>query len=502
MINRFLIRILTAFFLITTTAFSQEEWGKEKEVMSEFITETIKLDVATIDSLLEQSLNLNDCVAIALRNNIQLQIDRMEYNRVYQSKQGTRQSFFPDLSLNIEREQTTQFDTLDVMSDKTTNEKIDISLTEKVPLGGSLVFTRQLTRTTNQTDRLEDNPTNLWTITFTQPILKGFGFNIGYSDVKLADLDVKIEQYRLHDAILGTIFQVKEALFEVLRQKKLLVATEAAIERSLKLKDVSLAKVDAKIATRRDVLSAEIILQQDYGEKINAQREFDNALDVLKNVMGVDIQRDISLAIDTLSFIPVELKEEEWISIAMNNNTTIKLQEMILEKGKFQTKLARNNTLPDLSLEGVISRRSDDDIFRETRQNDIVGRIKLSYPLPNFSNRAEHQRAKLAERQSERSLEDTRRNILLSVRASTRNLRNGEERLKILQKNISAAREKITFATTMFNLGRASNLDITDAQKDLLEAEVDYAQELSDYYVVQALLESLLGGHPIIHQNN
>ena len=53
----------------------------------------------------------------------------------------------------------------------------------------------------------------------------------------------------------------------------------------------------------------------------------------------------------------------------------------------------------------------------------------------------------------------------------------------------------------MFNLGRASNLDITDAQKDLLDAEVDYAQELSYYYLEQARLEQLLGGHPIINYN-
>jgi outer membrane protein TolC len=68
-----------------------------------------------------------------------------------------------------------------------------------------------------------------------------------------------------------------------------------------------------------------------------------------------------------------------------------------------------------------------------------------------------------------------------------------------LIKNIEAAREKITFATTMFNLGRASNLDVTDAQKDLLQAEVDYAVELAEYYIEQARLEQLLGGHSIIN---
>jgi len=58
---------------------------------------------------------------------------------------------------------------------------------------------------------------------------------------------------------------------------------------------------------------------------------------------------------------------------------------------------------------------------------------------------------------------------------------------------VSTAEEKVKFATTMFNLGRASNLDVTDAQKALLKAQTQYVENLVNYKIQLALLESLTG---------
>ena len=45
----------------------------------------------------------------------------------------------------------------------------------------------------------------------------------------------------------------------------------------------------------------------------------------------------------------------------------------------------------------------------------------------------------------------------------------------------------------MFNLGRASNFDVTDAQKDLIKGRGDYVRKLADYHTQLAVLESLTG---------
>jgi len=75
-----------------------------------------------------------------------------------------------------------------------------------------------------------------------------------------------------------------------------------------------------------------------------------------------------------------------------------------------------------------------------------------------------------------------------------RTLLNNVERLAILQKSIDGARSKLEFADVNFQLGRASNLDITDAQKDLVNAQTDYVNEVIDYKIQVARIEQLLGG--------
>lgn len=492
-------RILSFVLLLGCLSGYSREWGKEQAVVEAFIPQKILLTAGAIDSLLNLPLTLNDCIAIALKNNLQLQIDRLEYNRVYQSKRGSIQNYLPTLGLSAERSKLAELDSLNRETERVLADQLNLSLAEKMPLGGSVQFSHRLLKNTDRTARLSDEPAALWTISFSQPLLKGFGYAIAYSGVKLADLDYQIERYRLEDAILNTIFLVKAAYVEVIRQKKVVSATEAAIERDKILMEVSKAKVEAKLATRRDVLSAEIILQRDFAELVNVQARYQDALDALKNQLGIDIQREISLAITDLEFEPIRVEEENWLNIALENNRAIKTQKMLLQRKNFETKLARNNRLPELSVEGGYSRRYDEDPGDE-RSSNIFGRLVLSYPILNLASKTDYQRAVLAEQQFARELEDLRRLMIVSIRNSARNLQKAEERLKILLKNIEAAREKVTFATTMFNMGKASNLDITDAQEALLEAEVNYVDELADYYVEQARLEQILGGHPIMNQ--
>jgi outer membrane protein TolC len=82
----------------------------------------------------------------------------------------------------------------------------------------------------------------------------------------------------------------------------------------------------------------------------------------------------------------------------------------------------------------------------------------------------------------------------LLVREAIRDLQRSSDRIKVLNKTIEGAKDKVEFANVNFQLGRADNFDITDAQKDLIEAETDYIEEIVSYRIALARLEQLLGG--------
>jgi outer membrane protein TolC len=122
------------------------------------------------------------------------------------------------------------------------------------------------------------------------------------------------------------------------------------------------------------------------------------------------------------------------------------------------------------------------------------GGLEIAMPILNKTRSSDHRAAQLRLEQGHKLLDEAKRQVVLQVRDSARNLRRIEERLSVLEIEIQGARDKVEFANVNFQLGRASNLDITDAQEDLVNAESDYVDEVVDYRVELARLERLLGG--------
>jgi outer membrane protein TolC len=69
-------------------------------------------------------------------------------------------------------------------------------------------------------------------------------------------------------------------------------------------------------------------------------------------------------------------------------------------------------------------------------------------------------------------------------------LRRSLERMTVLTAGVEQARGKLEFAKARFALGLATNLDITDAQEALLNAETDLLSAIVDYNVGLAELEA------------
>src|SRR5678815_2089560 len=120
-------------------------------------------------------------------------------------------------------------------------------------------------------------------VVLTQPLLRNAGWGRGMSRIRDAHLTADISQISLREAILSIEFQVQSAYLEILRRKNLIEVNERAVARDQELLDFSRAKLSAQLATQRDVLSAEIVLAQDRGTLVNAQAQYQAAMDDMSN---------------------------------------------------------------------------------------------------------------------------------------------------------------------------------------------------------------------------
>jgi outer membrane protein TolC len=332
-------------------------------------------------------------------------------------------------------------------------------------------------------------------VSFTQPLLRGGWATVTRSSINLAQYDRQMQEKQLSSTKLATIYSVKRAYYNVLLERELIKVNQAAIQQDSTLVKASGSMVQAKVATRRDVLSAQIRLADDRAELIRTQTDYQLALDALKEVIGLPIEMPMELVETELSFAPAALDEDALLKLALENSPSTHSAEIAVDRARLSLKVARNALLPQLDLAVSHSGQFDKDKvqYKNLWTTGFQASVNLSYPFLNREAAADAENAQIAVSQQQDRLVDLQRQIVLGVRGIIRNAQSTAEELNALQGTIAAAEEKVEFATAMFRLGRASNLDIIDAQEALLKAKNKYLSKLVDYHIQLALLESFDG---------
>jgi outer membrane protein len=432
---------------------------------------------------LARPLALEDCIGIALEQNLSLAAARTTRDAALAGIDVAWGRFIPNLSVG----------TVGVRTANAAGTARDFassaSLLQQLPWGATVEAGMQVTDTRGDAVPAQNFPT----VRVTQPLLRSGGWTATTGRLQDARLIAAGQEAELTSRRLQIVFSVTAAYYEILRRAQLIEVNKRAVERDSVLVEFSKAKMAATLATGRDVLSAEIAMAQDRGRLVNAEAAWRAALDQLSDILGVRIGRDLTVAPVDLAPPALSMAEEVWIARALQDNPVLQRGRVEVERIDLGRRIAGNARLPQLDL--AVAYGQQRDAFAGTIQERAwEGGVTVAYPLLPKALNGTYRQATLDSEQIHRALVIAERQVVLAVRDGVRNLQRSQERIAILQKNIQGAQGKLDFADVNFRLGRASNLDITDAQRDLLDAETDLVNELVNYRLERARLESVLGG--------
>ncbi len=432
---------------------------------------------------LARPLALGDCIRIALEHNLDLATARAAREAARAGIDVAWGRFIPSMSVTTSQVRTWTRD--GNARDLGTTAK----LVQQLPLGATVEASMRLTDTRTDTVQGRNTPA----VRITQPLLRAGGWTASTSRLQDSRLSADAQDTALASRQLQVVFDVTTAYYEILRRTQLIEVNLRAVARDSQLVAFSQAKMAVTLATTRDVLSAEISLAQDRGRLVNAQAAVRAALDQLTDILGVRIARDVAVASVDLAPPPLRMDEDAWVARARRDNPALQRGRIELERAKLTRRVAGNARLPQLDL--ALAYGQQREFFAgAVEERTWEGGVTVAYPLLPKSLNGAYRQAALEVDQTQRVLDIAERQVVLAVREGVRNLQRSQDRVGILQKNIEGAQAKLDFATVNFRLGRASNLDITDAQRDLLDAETDLVNELVDYRLERARLESVLGG--------
>jgi len=187
-----------------------------------------------------------------------------------------------------------------------------------------------------------------------------------------------------------------------------------------------------------------------------------------------------------------------WIELAMVHRPELKQIGTQLEKSELEIRVRENDVLPKLDLFGSFRARTPSDTAGfgnswDLDQQSLAAGLEFEVPFGNVAARSRLTEARIGQRQLERQYVNQERQVELEVRNAAITLETRLQLVKPLMDGVEQARDKYEIASVRFQLGLANNLDITDAQTDLLEAEIALLEAIADYAIAVAYLEAAVG---------
>ncbi len=452
---------------------------------------------AELSDVSELQLTLEQCLEIALQKNLSISIARLARDEVEPDVEGAKGFFDPTIGTSFIASDSK---TLSSQEDEESQEEeskskvtrtLSAFISKELPTGGNVTVLNDLERE-NKSDKPKEYGSDL-TLSVTQPLMRGGRVYVATKPIKDAEFNLKIEEASLRAQILRVMADTKAAYYVLALAGNIIKAIEKAIERDITLVEASQALLEAGLGRKRDVVSAELSLAKDETRLAAAREDYDNARDVLLDILGISLATRIDLLDQEITYKPVPVELDQWIAHALENRPEILRVNDRLAQSDLNIRSFQNASLPQLDL--VTSYGRSQSGLTLGRALDYGGKswsagLLFSVPIGNRTAKSNLSRAR-RERQrllAERS--QVQRTVELEVRTAVTQLQGSAARITPRRAELELANTKVEIAKGRFSMGLATNEDITDAQEDILDAEEDLLSAIVDYNVAIAKLEA------------
>ena len=232
-------------------------------------------------------------------------------------------------------------------------------------------------------------------------------------------------------------------------------------------------------------------IQINYAEKSVILAE-----NVLKLLLGIEIEENPSLSDSLDSLVAKELLEENDAS-DYSNNIDIRLAENNVTSESLLYRLERAKALPSFSafLNGMYMGNSDTFTFTESSQKWFgSSAFGLRVRVPIFSSlgrTASSQKAKLSLMQAETQLIETKAKIFVDWQNALNNFSLAKQNYQTAQDNVALAERIERKNTTKFFEGLVGSFELRQAQVQLYQAQQNLLQSMRQVILDKTNLETI-----------
>ena len=471
------------------------------------------------------NLTLKDSMILALRNNFDIRIARMDPIIKENDIRVAKSVFDPILTITGERdvEELPTVNTLtlgltsgfEISEFKRNRNTLQATVAKLLETGGT--FTLDFNTVPHVfIDPSPFNPLNPQSTAsieakIKQPLLKNAGIFYNRSNIYIARNDKKRSILELKKTAIDVLNTAQKAYWELVKAVEELRVRKKSLERAKDLLKKNKIQVEVGTLAPIELLVAEEGLSSQLEGVVVAENSIKDREDDLKLVMNLSnnsLLSDVSIApLDKASFHVHKVSFQESIKTALSNRPEVFQQGLDIANARIKVRQQKNQLLPNLDIETGISYHgmgsnfgnSLDSAFSEQFQREFFG-VALEIPLGNREARSNYTKAKLEEKQTVFNTRKIEQVIVVEVRKAVRQIKTNVERIKASKKAKELSQERLDAEEKKYKVGRSTSLEVIRAQEDLAVAEGRATNALVDYQISLGDLDAVLG--TILENNN
>ncbi|MEW6025775.1 MAG: TolC family protein [Planctomycetota bacterium] len=309
--------------------------------------------------------------------------------------------------------------------------------------------------------------------------------------------DALAAEYDLTQTGNSIAYSVKEAYYNVLRQISAVRLAEETVRQNEKYLEQARAFFEAGTKIKYDITKAEVNLGNAQLGLINARNALFVNRQTLNNVLGLAENPEYKLEETPFDISVADATTEATETLfqkAKANNPEIKAQESRVESASASVDNAVAALWPSLSLSASYNFSGSDFPLDWTRTVTAL----LTMDLFKGGQKMETIRSAAANLKSTRaSLSSLEQRLFLDITRARTQMLDASQKLEVNRKILQQAEENLDFIEQRYRTGKASAIELTDAQVSLTKARENIIQAQFDYLIARSALEKIVARPPL-----
>jgi len=288
-------------------------------------------------------------------------------------------------------------------------------------------------------------------------------------------------------AILTTISDVITAYYDVVRNQKLVIAADSAIDISVFREKIAKTKLQLGRGSKLDVLTAQV----DYNTDTSNYLQQKNALQVAKVRLNQLMVRNVNLTFSVDNDINIDqaLVYSQLAELAEKQNPNVQNAFINQRVASLNLKSIKGARYPVVSLNSGYSRTnstSPTGFNQKFAANGFTYGVTASLNLFNgFLQRQNERNAKIDIENSTLNLDKTKLDISTQLLTAYQNYSTYLDLVKLEQRNVDIAKENLDITLAKYRLGSIAPLELREAQRNAIDAqnrfiEMQYQAKISE----------------------